>query len=565
MSVVNSGLSSSWCGTETTTDDTADSLGNAYTVKVIYAYAADQPDNFAAYKDLIQNTVRNDSLLVEQAANNTRSVRYDVGTSCGPQYVDIQTVQLPHDLSYYTSSESALSTRFFTDMRTALGITSASQGTRNYLVFADRLGEIGDGYQAPGGQGQILGDSEPSGNNPLSNGGRIAVLYGRGESDFFYDSWGVLYTYTAALHETLHTLGAVQNDSPHTSGGWHCNDGQDIMCYADGGSASNYTTSSCSQEVVDCGKDDYFAPSPAGGSYLASHWNVYNSPFLCALAYCDTPSQPPAVSASYAPATAGNPVTVTASASDPDGPGPLTYLWDLDGVDGFERNTGAANSVTFTPSYDGQVIHLRVVDAAGAFADKDLTVNSSPQQNQQQTANQPPAATISTTAKLTAVAQGTQMTFSGQGSRDPDGQIVSYAWSVDGQPAGSSAQLTKAFDRVGAHRVALTVTDNAGATGSTQVAVQVISSHANQPPKVKLTASSRSPRAGQQVRLTALASDPDGSITGLRWRLPGRKTFSAGRRIRVRLKAGSQTITVIATDNDGASAQASIPLKVRRR
>lgn len=84
-----------------------------------------------------------------------------------------------------------------------------------------------------------------------------------------------------ALHEIVHGWGGVQNSAPNASGGFHCNDGHDIMCYADGGSASRYeikctprSTAAALAIPLDCGSDDYFHPRPPEGSYLATRWNV---------------------------------------------------------------------------------------------------------------------------------------------------------------------------------------------------------------------------------------------------------------------------------------------------
>jgi hypothetical protein len=59
------------------------------------------------------------------------------------------------------------------------------------------------------------------------------------------------------------------------------------MCYDDGTSGSQpYTNTVCATgsgtipQTYDCGHDDYFNPAPSPGSYLDTHWNVYNSDFL---------------------------------------------------------------------------------------------------------------------------------------------------------------------------------------------------------------------------------------------------------------------------------------------
>jgi hypothetical protein len=45
------------------------------------------------------------------------------------------------------------------------------------------------------------------------------------------------------------------------------------MCYQDTGSTP-YNASVCGTKVLDCGRNDYFNPAPAAGSFLATHWNV---------------------------------------------------------------------------------------------------------------------------------------------------------------------------------------------------------------------------------------------------------------------------------------------------
>jgi hypothetical protein len=91
------------------------------------------------------------------------------------------------------------------------------------------------------------------------------------------------------LHEVSHTLGAVQSQAPHGTGRGHCTDGADIMCYADGGPRDRQLRRCGAlrgpfSAQYDCNGDDYFNPQPAVGSYLASHWNLYNSPFFASCA-----------------------------------------------------------------------------------------------------------------------------------------------------------------------------------------------------------------------------------------------------------------------------------------
>jgi hypothetical protein len=66
----------------------------------------------------------------------------------------------------------------------------------------------------------------------------------------------------------------------------HCWQGADVMCYVENAGASHAMQADCAAlpgaipQNYDCGRDDYFNPAPAAGSYLATHWNTYDNVFL---------------------------------------------------------------------------------------------------------------------------------------------------------------------------------------------------------------------------------------------------------------------------------------------
>jgi len=61
----------------------------------------------------------------------------------------------------------------------------------------------------------------------------------------------------------------------------------------------------------------------------------------------------------------------------------------------------------------------------------------------------------------------------GSQSSDPDGDALTYAWVVDGQPLAGGVQ-TKAVLEVGTHQITLVVTDPQQASGTATVQVEVI-------------------------------------------------------------------------------------------
>ena len=99
-----------------------------------------------------------------------------------------------------------------------------------------------------------------------------------------------------AAHEVMHNLGGVQLSAPNASGGFHCIDAYDIMCYSD----SPYHPAMrepkpCPVDMTrfDCGHNDYYDTNPAPGSYLANYWNPANNRFLIGAVAPPLPPPPP--------------------------------------------------------------------------------------------------------------------------------------------------------------------------------------------------------------------------------------------------------------------------------
>jgi hypothetical protein len=294
-----------------TTDDRVNSPfeNSQPVVKVIYAHPVDVGNRIGTYSQVIQSGARALNDFVNSESGGLLSLRFDIGNFEGPHCLDIQRVALPNTAAYYSTPAGSAFSKLLNDVALRLG---PQPGVRNYLIYADLV--------APAGiAGEALAFIGPAADDP---GGAIhalghlpAVLYGRGGTDFFGSSTSFDAGQTSrqhlevALHEVSHTLGAVQQSAPNSSGttaggapAGHCADEWDLMCYSDGGSVPPFVDSNCDGaatlppdpygpdfEAWDCNKDDYFNTAPAGGSYLDTHWNLADSTFVCAFDTCTPP------------------------------------------------------------------------------------------------------------------------------------------------------------------------------------------------------------------------------------------------------------------------------------
>jgi PKD repeat protein len=238
------------------------------------------------------------------------------------------------------------------------------------------------------------------------------------------------------------------------------------------------------------------------------------------------------------------PLTVALDASpsvDSDG-SIVSYQWSVNG----QTLTGKTVSVTLEKAGD-YPITLTVTDDKGATDTKTGTITVS----QPVVTNQPPVADYS--ASPTSGQAPLTVSLDASLSSDPDGSIVSYQWSVNGQTlTGKTVSVT--LEKTEDYPVTLMVTDDKGATDTKTGTITVSQPVAtNQPPVADYSASPTSGQAPLTVTLDASSSsDSDGSIVNYQWSVNG-QTLS-GKTVSVTLdKAGDYPIILTVTDDKGAT------------
>jgi hypothetical protein len=251
-------------------------------IRAVYARPDNAKDQYAASLPSIRTWASRVSGQFDASAAATGSRRHvrfatTAGTSC---QVTVLNVVLP--ASAFSSFKATVD---------ALQAKGLKQAHSKYLVWADAAGYCGIAT--------TYADDRPGldnhNNSSLSSYARVDRK-----------CWGKVET-----HEVVHMLGGVQRSARNATGGFHCNDGLDVMCYDDR-TAKSAQRSVCPKEkahLLDCRNDDYFSAAPAKGSYLDTKWNTARSSFL-ALELADrkpAAQQPSSGSSSSAPQPSASP------------------------------------------------------------------------------------------------------------------------------------------------------------------------------------------------------------------------------------------------------------------
>lgn len=274
----------------------------------------------------------------------------------------------------------------FSTITTELRNKGFNSSARKYWVFW--AGTTSSGFS---GQANVNTDSSDSSGNSHMFGNMFAINYNT-------------FSWSTAMHESFHNLGAVQDDAPDSSGGKHC-DGDKatggVMCYNDGG-ASWDNIQACGDPPVgtaqntnlDWCDNDFWAPNHRSDStYIGTHWNIAEcatgpsgGKWLVAT-WCgwvppgpaDTTAPTTSVTAPTGGSTVSGTVNVTANASDNVGVSKVEFY-----LDGALKSTDTTSPYawswdTTTASNASHTLSTKAYDAAnnvGTSANVSVTVSN---------------------------------------------------------------------------------------------------------------------------------------------------------------------------------------------
>jgi PKD repeat protein len=228
--------------------------------------------------------------------------------------------------------------------------------------------------------------------------------------------------------------------------------------------------------------------------------------------------------------------------SDADG-SIVSYEWQFG-----DGQTALGSKPTHVYAAQGSyTVTLTVTDNVGAKATASTTASVTLPMNSPPKANAGgPYSTIF----------GNAIQFDGSRSSDADGSIVSYSWNLGDGSAGSGPLITHTYSSAGTFTITLTVTDDKGATASASTTATV-----NAPVNLSPVADPGGPYAsmlGSAISFNGSASsDPDGSVVSYAWQLGDGAAASGPAPSHTYATAGTYTVSLKVTDDNGASAQAT--------
>jgi hypothetical protein len=321
----------------------------------LYVHASDVASRYGTYASSFQTWASSTNNVYVESGLKTgeaRHLRFVTDNNCNAVVTDV-TIPATSD-DNFSSTISAVKSMGY------------NRSDRKYLLWVDSTIYCGISN---------IRYDDSAGTSNSNNGG---PSYSRVDSG----CWGLYKSVEA--HEIMHSIGGVQLSAPHSSGGGHCTDEYDRMCYTDAqGLIMTYPCAATSLDrLFDCNQDDYFHTNPVSGSYLATHWNPANSVFLIGGGTETVPPPPtgdiiaPVVSISSPSngATIGNITKINVSATDDTRIAKLEIY-----IDGILKASSSKSSLSYgwssrKASKGAHTITAKAYDAAGNIGQTTITV-----------------------------------------------------------------------------------------------------------------------------------------------------------------------------------------------
>jgi len=238
----------------------------------------------------------------------------------------------------------------------------------------------------------------------------------------------------------------------------------------------------------------------------------------------------------------GDGVRFVDESTDPEG-GPLTYLWNF----GDGSTSTAKNPIHEYTTPEAVLVSLLITDDEGATHTATLTIVIFPTiRPVAEFSHEPEGGTIHDT-----------VTFIDE-SRDEDGSILFWEWDFGDGETSSRKDPTHTFEDKGTHRVTLTVEDDDGNTDTVTQSVTI----ENLPPTAEFTASASSAIVDDEVRFTDASTDPEDHQLRYAWDFGDGSTSDASSPSHRYDEAGTYTVVLTLSDDEGETDTASASVKV---
>ena len=272
-----------------------------------------------------------------------------------------------------------------------------------------------------------------------------------------------------------------------------------------------------------------------------------------------TIDEPPTVECSAQPTTVteGDTATVNATMFDPDDDD-LTVTWKASGGKLTEHDDSATFDSTGLTAGRYSVM-VEVSDGekvASCTADINVEKHKLPP-------------TINCQNTTQSVTEGQSITLHATAS-DPNGDALTYAWTVDGQSVSNNSpdfEFGTAGKSIGAHTVRVTVTDVDNMSASCEFTV-TINRRPNHNPVCSLSLDKTSVLAGDTVMATAQASDPDNDPLTYHWQVDGQGRSESGTMLSINtsgMTGGSHSVTLTVNDDRGGSCTSTQSFSVSEK